>query len=256
MDTPLIVFNEINYRSADSLDADDWVELWNVDTTSIDLSGWIFEDGNDDHEFIIPNQTFIDTGGFLVLCQDTSKFKSFYTDVQNVIGPFDFGLVNEGEELRLFDNTGLLVVSMLYSNQEPWPTDADGTGKTIELNDPDGNLNDGENWFAGCFGGSPGGPYIDCDTIGIINYEFLPDFKVYPNPFSNFTTFEFRIEKEQEVTFEVFNSFGKLVHKQKIYYSDNGVKRFTFNRSDLQVGVYFYKIHFKEVIQAGKLLVR
>ena len=256
VDTPLIVFNEINYRSADSLDADDWVELWNVDTTSIDLSGWIFEDGNDDHEFIIPNQTFIDTGGFLVLCQDTSKFKSFYTDVQNVIGPFDFGLVNEGEELRLFDNTGLLVVSMLYSNQEPWPTDADGTGKTIELNDPDGNLNDGENWFSGCVGGSPGGPYVECDTIGIADYKLLPDFKVYPNPFSTFTTFEFSIEKKQEITFEVFNAFGKLVHEQQIYYSDNGIKRFTFNRLDLNVGVYFFKIHFKEVIQAGKLLVR
>lgn len=256
VDTPLIVFNEINYRSVDSLDADDWVELWNVDTTNIDLSGWIFRDGNNEHEFIIPNQTMVDTGDFLVLCQDTSKFKSIYPIVQNIIGPFNFGLVNEGEELRLFDQTGLLVVSTLYSNQEPWPTDADGTGKTIELYDPFGNLNDGENWFTGCFGGSPGSPYIECDTVGIANYESLYDFKVYPNPFNSYTTFEINIDNKQKITLEIYNTLGNLVHKQNIFYSGIGVNRFTFYRSDLETGVYFYKIHFKEVIQTGKLLIR
>lgn len=256
-DTPLIVFNEINYRSVDTLDADDWVELWNVDTVSIDLSQWVFKDGIDDHEFIIPNQTIIDTGQFLVLCQDTGKFKNIYTNVQNIIGPFGFGLAHEGEELRLFDNTGMLVVSTLYSNQEPWPTDADGTGKTIELFDPYGDLNDGNNWFSGCFGGSPGGPFIECDTVGIYDInDPASGFKVYPNPFSVFTTIEFYLEAEQEINFEVFDAFGNLILKKYIYYSGQGIKRFTLNRTDMESGVYFYKIYFQDIIQTGKLLVR
>ncbi|MCD4729202.1 MAG: lamin tail domain-containing protein, partial [Bacteroidales bacterium] len=256
-DTPLVVFNEINYRSIDTLDADDWVELWNVDTISIDLSAWVFKDGNDDHEFVIPSQIIIDTGQFLVLSQDTGKFKSIYTDIQNVIGPFEFGLVNEGEELRLFDNTGMLVVSMLYSNQEPWPTDADGTGKTIELFDPYGVLNDGNNWFSGCIGGSPGGPFQECDTVGIYSIKDpVSNFKVYPNPFSAVATFEFYLDSEEEIIIEVYNPVGNLTFKKQIYYADQGIKRFTINRSDMESGVYFYKVHFKDIIQTGKLLVR
>jgi hypothetical protein len=256
VDTPLIVFNEINYRSADSLDADDWVELWNVDTTSIDLSGWTFKDGNDDHEFIFPTQTFIDTAEFLVLCQDSAKFKSIYPAVQNVIGSFDFGFANEGEDLRLFNNEGMLVVSVLYSNLNPWPTDADGTGRTIELFDPLGDLNDGTNWFSGCIGGSPGGPFVECDTIGILNHKFVKGLKVFPNPFTLLTTFEFNIEEQQEINFEVFNTFGNLVHQQQIEYLSTGVKHFKFERSELDTGIYFYKIYFKDDVFTGKLLVR
>ncbi len=139
-DTPLVVFNEINYRSIDTLDTDDWVELWNVDSVSIDLSGWIFKDGNDEHEFIIPTQTVLDTNEYLVLCQDTAMFFAFNPEIENVIGSFNFGLSNDGEELRLYDNNGLLVTSILFSNLEPWPTDADGTGRTIELFDPFGEF--------------------------------------------------------------------------------------------------------------------
>lgn len=256
-DTPLVVFNEINYRSVDTLDADDWVEIWNVDTTVINLSGWVFKDGNDEHEFIIPTETILETSEYLVLCQDTTKFLSIYPEIINVIGLFDFGLVNEGEELRLFDNTGILVVSTLYSNVNPWPTDADGTGRTIELIDPYGDLNDGNNWFSGCLGGSPGGPFIECDTVGIqhINDRF-PGLKVYPNPFSNFTTFEFNIEKEQKIQIEVYDVFGNLVLKEQANYLLPGNKRFILNRKNMESGLYFYKVHFKENIQTGKLLIR
>ena len=257
IDTPLIVFNEINYRSIDTLDADDWVELWNVDSTSIELSEWVFKDGNDEHEFILPAQTILDTNEYLILCQDTAKFFSFYPEIENVIGPFDFGLVNEGEELRLFDNTGMLVIAVLYSNLEPWPIDADGTGKTIELFDPYGDLNDGENWFSGCIGGSPGGPFIECDTVGIHTFNDSDlGFKVYPNPFSASVTFEFYLDSEQEISFEIYNAFGNQIQKKLIYYPDHGVKRFIVERSELGAGVYFYKVYFKDVVLTGKLLIR
>ncbi len=34
---PKIIFSEINYHSSDTLDAGDWVEILNIDTTAIDL---------------------------------------------------------------------------------------------------------------------------------------------------------------------------------------------------------------------------
>ena len=256
-DTPFIVINEINYRSADTLDAGDWIELWNVDNINVDLSDWVFKDGDDDHEFVIPGQTILDTGQYIVLCQDTGKFNNIYPDVQNVTGPFEFGLAKEGEYLRLFDNTGMPVVSMLYSNQEPWPTDADGTGKTIELSDPFDDLSDGNNWFSGCPGGSPGGPFIECDTVGIYNSnEPVSGFKVFPNPFSAATTFEFYTISEHEVSIEIFDTFGKQKMKQRIFCPDRGITRFTLERANLEPGVYLFKIHFRDSVQTGKLLIR
>ena len=91
-DTPMVVFSEICYSSVDSLDADDWIELLNIDTISHNLAGWVFKDGDDDHEFILPQSTILDTNQYLVLCQDNEKFADIYPEVENVIGPFDFGL--------------------------------------------------------------------------------------------------------------------------------------------------------------------
>ena len=58
-------------------------------TISIDLSAWVFKDGNDDHEFVIPSQIIIDTGKFLVLCQDTGITTVFVELGADVV--IDFG---------------------------------------------------------------------------------------------------------------------------------------------------------------------
>ncbi len=259
IDTPLIVFNEINYRSVDvdSLDADDWVELWNIDTVSRDLSNWIFKDIDDDHEFIIPGQTILDTGQYLVLCQDTIKFENVYPEVYNVVGPFNFGLAREEEQLRLFDSTGLLIVSMTYTNQPPWPIEADGTGKTLELINPFGDLNDPVNWFAGCFGGSPGGSFVPCDTIGIDepvgNNIFV---KVYPNPFEEKTTIELWMEEPQKLEFKVYDVFGNLVEQLTFSFKQKGINRFVFNNRNLNNGLYFFRLSGKNFDIRNKLIIK
>ncbi len=119
------------------------------------------------------------------------------------------------------------------------------------------NLNDGNNWFSGCIKGSPGGPYIECDTIGINTYNnSTSGLKIYPNPFSTNTTFEFYLDTPQYVKFEIYNTFGNLVLNNRIFYSESGIKRFIINRTVMESGIYFFKVHFKETIQSVKLLVR
>jgi len=215
-DTSKIVFNEINYKSASNLDADDWVELYNYDTTNIDISDWIFKDGNDVHEFHIPSQTILDSGQYLVLCRNFIKFNSVYPDVENVIGDFDFGLSKEGETIRLYDNNELLVVTVTYSSESPWPDSVCGTGRTLELDDPYEDLNDGTNWFAGCIGGSPGQPYTECDTIGIAEYSNNENIsvKVFPNPFSETAKILIISNNSTHVDFYVYNSYGLLKNQK------------------------------------------
>jgi len=257
IDTPLVVFSEINYSSTDSLDAEDWVELLNTDTISHNLSGWMFKDGDDDHEFIIPPTTILDTNQHLVLCQNSEKFNLIYPDIDNVIGSFSFGLAREGEVLRLYDSAGIQVVSVLYSNQPPWPEEADQTGKTLELINPFNNLSDPLNWFAGCYGGSPGGPFIPCDTIGIEKPKMKDSYliNVFPNPFSESTSLDLYLDQPSPINLMIFNMFGILVFENSYYFS-KGSNQINVIKGKLLSGLYYYQLSGKDIYSKGKLIIK
>ncbi|MFK8029120.1 MAG: CotH kinase family protein, partial [Gammaproteobacteria bacterium] len=103
---PTIVFNEINYNSADAFDAGDWVELHNFGATEVDLSGWAFKDLSDIEDdlagFELPAGTVVEPGGYVVLCDDPVVFDSLYPGV-SCIGGFDYGLGGGGDFIALFD---------------------------------------------------------------------------------------------------------------------------------------------------------
>ena len=127
------MINEINYNSADNHDSGDWVELHNPYDVMIDISQWQFKDEVNDHIFHIPDSTFLLSGGFIVLCNDTNNFKNTYPSVNNFIGNFDFGLSGGGELIRIFDENSFLIDSVLYDDVHPWSDNADGNGPTLEL---------------------------------------------------------------------------------------------------------------------------
>ncbi|MBL0048360.1 MAG: CotH kinase family protein [Bacteroidetes bacterium] len=178
--TPHITFNEINYQSAGTADAGDWVELHNLDSVDIDLTAWKFKDNDNLHCYTFPLGTTIKANGYLVLAEDLSKFNSQFPELSqnenhsnphrsphqdenhdddeqdNVLGPIGFGFANTGELLRLFTNQDSLHVSMTYSKLPPWPIAAAGQGYTLESVPVNLDLDNGDNWFAGCPGGSPG----------------------------------------------------------------------------------------------------
>ncbi len=255
-DTVHIIINEINYKSADTLDAGDWVELLNIDTVSRDLSGWVFKDGDNDHQFLLPGQTILNTAEYVVLCQDLDKFSGIYPEVENILGSFDFGLSKNGENLRLYDIDNSLITSVNYSNEAPWPENVSSTGRTLELLDHNGNFNDGNNWFAGCIGGSPGGQYEECDTVGVKEFYSSNGYvKVYPNPFGDKTTIEFKADDDGHYNFKVFNTFGNIVREEKTRYFEKEINRIEFSRQELNPGLYFFFISGKAWVLKGKFVI-
>ena len=60
-------------------------------------------------------------------------FSSSYPDISNVIGPFDFSLSGGGDQVRIFDNAGILIDSVQYDDADPWPLEPDGNVPTLEL---------------------------------------------------------------------------------------------------------------------------
>lgn len=77
---------------------------------------------------------------------------------------------------------------------------------------------------------------------------------VYPNPFSDNTTFVIRSEKLNDTySFELTDVLGKKVKQMNV-----SEKQFTVSRSGLQNGLYFYRINNSEgkAIGIGKLIVK
>jgi hypothetical protein len=165
-----LTVSEINYNSDSAFAAGDWVELQNFGSFTLDVSGWKISDEADHHSYIFPTGTAIPPGGFLVIPVDSGRFKSLFPDVINRSGELGFNLNNSGEQIRIFDYRNVLYLTVNYSDQSPWPPEADGGGFTCELHNPSGNLDDGNNWFAGCYGGSPGRAFspILSTPVGIL----------------------------------------------------------------------------------------
>ncbi|MBK8487078.1 MAG: lamin tail domain-containing protein [Bacteroidetes bacterium] len=169
-----ITVSEINYNSEASVDAGDWIELYNYGEAEVNISKWKIQDSNPLHEFIIPDGIHLLPGERLVLVEDTALFKTENPDITNFIGPIGFGFSGETDFVKLFTQQDFPKVEIQYFDSLPWPKGADAQGRTLELNNPETDLNNPLNWFDGCIGGSPGMPYTPCDVplvFSEINYH-------------------------------------------------------------------------------------
>ena len=152
----LLAVSEFNYNSDSSSNSKDWIELHNYGTSSLNISGWKINDQDDNNAFTFPTGTIISPNSYLVVANDLTTFHQVYPNVNNVIGSLPFQLSNSGDQIRIYDANNLLYLSFYYQDVSPWPIEADGQGYTCELSSNTANLNNGNSWYAGCLGGSPG----------------------------------------------------------------------------------------------------
>jgi CotH kinase protein/Lamin Tail Domain/Secretion system C-terminal sorting domain/Chitobiase/beta-hexosaminidase C-terminal domain/Divergent InlB B-repeat domain len=238
-----IVFSEINYQSALTADAGDWVELWNVSGLPVDISGWSFSDSDNNHHFNIPLNTLLPESGRIVLVSDTTLFKGRFPLVSNFTGPLGFGLSNSGEAIRLFDSTGRLYQSVVYEQSSPWPQGANGNGFTLELVDEKGNLCNGNNWQDGCPEGSPGMEYkVPCISSAIHSLNTgSDDLIIFPNPSTGVVNIQVLNSSSLKpiVLTEVFNFIGDKIYSGDFKYPGDGIR---IDLSGYSKGIYLIRI--------------
>lgn len=234
-----VVFSEINYNSAASLNAGDWIEILNTTTADLDISGWQFVDDNDTLVYHFPAGSILTSDERTVIANDLTAFSDRHPALSGIAGPFHFGLDASGEELRLFNSKGVLQLSVIYSDKSPWPSEPDGDGETLELTDIHGQMNTAENWFAGCPEGSPAMPYdADC-TLDIPQVELLPDLNIYPDPADEYFTVNLSVtyEQLQHAELSLYDASGKMLH------SYSGLENnFIIRRNGEASGVYYLKL--------------
>jgi len=142
-----IVINEIMYNPPGELGDDEYwefLEIYNNDDETVDLSGWTFTDGID---FTFSQGTLLDAGQFLVVAKNPDSIMQFY-GITNVAGAFEnnTGLNNSGETVELSDAFGTVVDNVTYSDGGDWPSEPDGNGPSLSLIDPDLDNSLPESW--------------------------------------------------------------------------------------------------------------
>ncbi|PZQ91973.1 MAG: cell wall protein [Leifsonia xyli] len=116
-DAPTVVINEVESNAVEK----DWVELKNIGTDPVDVSGWIMKDDDDTRTKAIPAGTTIAPGGYF----------SFVVDEK----PNGFGL-GKADSARLYlgDGTTLVDGTSWGPDHAPytWGRCADGTGAFVQ----------------------------------------------------------------------------------------------------------------------------
>lgn len=149
----------------------EYIELYNISPTVVTLydpvgGPWKFTDGVDFTCPDAPSQVTMDPGEFLIVAKNPDALTSQYTipgGVQ-ILGPYDGKLANDGEKLELSmpgDTDGqqrfyICVDRVNYSDGshsedcpggvDLWPTEADGTGKSLGRLSNIAYGNDPVNW--------------------------------------------------------------------------------------------------------------
>ena len=230
----------------------DWIEIYNHSEQAISLSGWEFLDEDDSHVYTFSDSISLEAGGYLVLCQDSSSFSSYYTEVDNVIGNTGFGFAGGGELLRLLDSSGVFVDVVEYDDSDPWPSEPDGNGATLELTNPELDNSLADSWASSNVEyGTPGSINSSFSSLANQGNNMLPTvfalYQNYPNPFNPLTSIKYDLPKDEHTFIAVFDIMGRhlktLVDKKQ----RAGFKTIKWDATNSQgkrvaAGMYIYQI--------------
>jgi len=252
IDKTEIIINEINYHSSQIYNPDDWIELYNPNQYTLDLSNWFLKDDDNNNIFIIPSNTFIEENDFLVICRNINKFINLFSNTTNAIGNINYGLSASGDMVRLYNQFGIVIDSVYYDDDKPWPSEADGNGSTLELINPQLNNTLPQSWVSSA---------TDYGTPGLINSSYLDDFDLtsnqeyifslsqnYPNPFNSITTINYQLSKTRDTDIRIYNFLGEYIETLKKGYIPSGFHTIKWNPIGLPSGIYFYVLYSESKI--------
>ena len=176
-----LVINEIMYNPAPG--GTDFVEILNRSQTySYDLSGYRLN-GVD---FTFPAGSIIPPGEFMVITEDNVAFLAQYGVTSDT--EYSGSLDNGGERLRLerlvTSNVWEAVDIVRYDDVLPWRPEADGTGPSLQLIDPENDNGMPGNWGVDQVGlCTPGAANSVAASLGVVPQLLITE--IQPNNLSS-----------------------------------------------------------------------
>ena len=128
-----VVFSEVFYDTPGTETDEEWIELYNPTSDSVDLSNFTIQDNAD--TYTIPDGTSIASHEFLVIARDQTAFENLYGSLPDISG-LTLSLANGGDVLRLMDDA-VEIDMVAWEDYEPgWNLVAD-EGESIQRDPPD-----------------------------------------------------------------------------------------------------------------------
>ncbi len=202
---------------------DDWVELYNRGTSTVDIGGMFLSDNRSENlKYMIPGGTFLAAGDFLVFDELTLGF-SFSSSGEVIM----FTAADSTSGLDFYD----------FAEQ------------TADVSE--GRLPDGESFWFSMMNPTPGeaneGPTDVEDETPDTALSALYGVRVVPNPFNPRTEIHFSLRQADDVTVSVYDVAGHLVRTLHRGLLSSGEHAVRWDGSDdrgrgLASGVYFARI--------------
>ena len=140
----LVAGIEASPRVPFSESSEQWVELFNRGSQTVDLTGWRLDEGID---FRFASNTTIPAGGYLVVAKDPAALQAKFPG-SAIVGPYTNSLSHRGERLVLKDAADNPADTVHYFDDGRWARAADAGGASLELRDPRVDNTAGEAWAA------------------------------------------------------------------------------------------------------------
>ena len=153
--TEALEISEINYHPSPPNEAEatagfteddfEFVEVRNSGSDSLDLHGIRLAAGI---EFNFVGGKPLASGQHRLVVANPRAFEMRYGSGWPVLGQFIGNLSNDGERIALQNGLGDTIISVDYSDTDPWPSMPDGVGATLELKSPDVPRMDKHKWYS------------------------------------------------------------------------------------------------------------
>ncbi|MDB4491435.1 lamin tail domain-containing protein [bacterium] len=138
----------------------EFLELTNVSNKAIDLSGVQITNGVD---VTIEDEmkATLSPKAFAIIVANQAAFQLRYPDIpaEMIVGEFvdDSNLDNNGERLTISDRNGVLLHTVSYDDNAPWPSWEASEGRSLSyVGDAGPSIGHPLNWTSGPAGGTPG----------------------------------------------------------------------------------------------------
>jgi lamin tail-like protein/CotH protein len=140
-----VVINEIMYAPITGDVHDEYLELYNRTSASVDVSEWRIDAGI---QFVIPAETIVAPSNYLVVAKDPGRMLSHYPHLSaaNVVGGFEGELDDDGERILLANAEREVLDEVTYAGGGQWGNWSRGGGSSLELKDAHSDGRFAHNW--------------------------------------------------------------------------------------------------------------
>ncbi len=254
-----IVITEVMVNPAAVSDAyGEWFELYNNDTTAINISGWQIADRDDDfYQIVTVTEFFIAPGDYLVLGRniDSAVNGGYQADYEYS----GFQLGNSADEILLIDEQNRLVDEIDYDNSFPYSS---GASMYLTHVDLDNSLDSSWAMSAAPYGdgdfGTPGRAWDDTLSTGA-DFAFTADqfilYPAYPNPFNPTTTIRFMVGRRCYTSLQIYDLNGRLVDTLVNDDLEPGLHEVLWTAAAIPSGMYFARFTSGRSTQIQKLIL-